>query len=114
MNLDEYKSIETYWRALYVNGYNVTYFDSFRFENTPKQLKKFIGNKNIITYIYKIPVKDSTTCGYIFIGFIIIFMLKGKILLGYINLLSPNGYEKYDKTILKNFQQLKILFMNRF
>ena len=29
INLDEYKSIETHWIALYVNGNNVTYFDSF-------------------------------------------------------------------------------------
>ena len=31
-------------------------------------------------------------------------MLKGKRLLDYINLLSPNEYEKYDKIILKYFQ----------
>ena len=27
--LDEYESIRTHWIALYVNGNNVTYFDSF-------------------------------------------------------------------------------------
>ena len=32
-NLHEYKLIETHWIALYVNGDNVTYFDSFGFEN---------------------------------------------------------------------------------
>ena len=31
-------------------------------------------------------------------------MLKGKNLLDYINLSSPNEYEKNDKTILKYFQ----------
>ena len=41
-------------------------------------------------------------CGYFCIGFID-FMLKGKILLEYTNLLSPNHYEKNDKIILKYF-----------
>ena len=31
-------------------------------------------------------------------------MLKGKILLYYIDLFSPNEYEKIDKIILKYFQ----------
>ena len=39
VNLDEYKSIETHWIALYVNGDNVTYFDSFGGEHTPKEIK---------------------------------------------------------------------------
>ena len=34
-------------------------------------------------------------------------MLKGKSLLDYTNLFSPNDYEKNDKMILKYFQQLK-------
>ena len=42
-------------------------------------------------------------CGYFCIGFID-FMLKGKILLHYTILFSPNEYEKNDKIILKYFQ----------
>ena len=53
-NFDEFKSIETYWIALYVNGNNATYFDSFGVEHIPKESKKFIGNKNIITNIKRI------------------------------------------------------------
>ena len=34
-------------------------------------------------------------------------MLKGKNLLDYTNLLSPNDYEKNDKIILEYFQELK-------
>ena len=41
INLDEYKSIGTYWIALYANAENLTYFDSFgldifkkKFENS--------------------------------------------------------------------------------
>ena len=41
--------------------------------------------------------------GYLWFGFID-FMLKGKSLLEYTNLFSPNDYEKNDKIILKYFQ----------
>ena len=41
-------------------------------------------------------------CEYFRIGFIN-FMLKGKSLLDYRNLFSPNGYEKNDKIKLKYF-----------
>ena len=46
---------------------------------------------------------DSIMCGYFCVGFIN-FMLKGKSLLEYINLFSPNDYEKDDKIIWKYFQ----------
>ena len=49
LNLDEYKSIRTHWIALYVNDINVTYFDSFGVEHIPKEIKKFIAIKNVIT-----------------------------------------------------------------
>ena len=81
INLDEYKSIGTHWIALYVNAENVTYFDSFGVEYIPKEIKRFIGNKNIITNIYRIQAYDSKMCGYFCIEFID-FMLKGKSLLG--------------------------------
>ena len=51
---DEYKSIGTHWIALYVNTKNITYFDNFRVEHIPKEIKKFIGNKNIIANIHRI------------------------------------------------------------
>ena len=53
INLDDYQSIGTHWIALYVNAGNVTYFDSLEVEHIPKEIKKFIGNKNIITNTYK-------------------------------------------------------------
>ena len=52
IHLDEYKSIRTHWIALYMNGDNLTYFDSFGAENIPKEIKKFIENKNITANIY--------------------------------------------------------------
>ena len=45
-------------------------------------------------------------CGYFCIGFID-FTLKGKMLLDYRNLFSPNDYEKNDKIRLKYFQLVK-------
>ena len=78
INLDEFKSIRTHWIALYVNANNILYFDSFGVEHIPKEIKKFIGNKNVIN-IYRIQASDSM-CGYFCIRFID-FMLKGNSLL---------------------------------
>ena len=102
INLDEYESIGTHWIAFYVNAENVTYFDSFGVEHIPNEIKKFIRNKNIMTNIYRMQAYDSIMCGYFCIGFID-FMLKGKSLLEYINLLSSNEYKKNDKIIKKFF-----------
>ena len=46
-------------------------------------------------------------CGYFCIGFID-FMLKGKSLLEYANLFTPNEYEKKEKIILKYFVVMNI------
>ena len=54
INLDEYELIGTHWIAWYVNGNNIIYFYSFGIEHIPKELKKLLGNKNIITNIYRI------------------------------------------------------------
>ena len=65
-----------------MNAENESYFDSFGVENIPNEIRKFIGNKNITTNIYRTQAYDSVTCGYFCIGFID-FMLKGKSLLEY-------------------------------
>ena len=39
--------------ALCVNDNNIIYFDTFEVEHIPKEIKKFIGDKNIITNIYR-------------------------------------------------------------
>ena len=52
INLDEYSDIETHWIALYVNNKTMTYFDSFRVEHIPKEIKKFINSKSIIANIF--------------------------------------------------------------
>ena len=101
INLDDFKSIGNHWIALYVNNNNATYINRFGVEHIPKEIKMFIGNKNIITNIFRIQAYDSIMCEYFCTGFIA-FMLKGESLLDYTHLLSPNEYEKNE--ILKYFQ----------
>ena len=69
---------------------------SFGVEHILKE--KVIRNKNITTNIYRIQPYDSIICGYFCIRFTD-FMLKGKSLLEYKDLFSPNDYEKNDKII---------------
>ena len=68
-----------------------------------KKFKQFIGSRNVVINIYRIQTCDSIMCGYFCIGFID-FILKGKSLLDYTNLFSPNDYEENNKIILKIFQ----------
>ena len=100
LNLDEYKSLGAHWIALYVTGNSVTYFDSFGAEPIPKEIKKFIGNKNI-TNIFQIQVYDLM-CGFFCIGFID-FMFKEKCLTDSANSFSLNNFKKNDKVILTSF-----------
>ena len=86
-----------------MNGNNVTYFDNFGVEHIPKDIKKFVCNKNIMKFFLKIQAYDSVMCGYFCTGFTN-FMLKGKSLLDYTNLFSLNECEKNDKIILKYIQ----------
>ena len=81
-------------------GNNIIYFGV---EHIAKEIEKFIGNKYIITNIYRIQAYYSVMRGYFCVGFINV-MLKVKSLLDYTNLFSPNKYEKNDEIILKYFQ----------
>ena len=80
---------------------DITYFDSFGVEHIPKEIKKFIKNKNIKTNIFRLQGNDSIMCGHFCIGFID-FMIKGKT---YTNLFSPNDFKKNDYIILSNFKR---------
>ena len=103
INLDEYSDIATHWVALWVNNINVTYFDSFVVEHIPKEIIKFIENRNNKTNIFRIQAYDSIMCGYFCIGFID-FMFKGKSLTDYTNLFSPNDFKRNDDAILNYFK----------
>ena len=102
INLDKFSDIVTHWIALYINNKTVTYFDSFGVEHIPKEIKKFIDNKNIIGNTFRIQAYDSIMCGYFCIGFID-FMLKGNNLTDFTNLFSPNNFKKNDDIILTYF-----------
>ena len=102
INLDEYSDIGTHWIALWVNN-NVTYFGSFEVEHIPKEIKKFIGSKNVISNIFRIQAYDSIMCGYFCIGFIN-FMLADKKLTDYTNFFSPYDFKKNDNIILSYFE----------
>ena len=102
INLDEYSDIGTHWIALYIKNNIFTYFDSFKVEHIPKEIKKFIKNRNIKKNIFRIQAYDSIMCGYFCIA-CIDFMLKGKRLTQYTNAFSPNDFKKNDDTILNYF-----------
>ena len=87
---------------MYVNAKNVICFDSFVVEHIPKEIRKFIRNKNIIKNIYRTQAYYSVMCEYFCTGFID-FMLKDKSLLEHTNLFSTNDYEKNYKIISKYF-----------
>ena len=78
---------------MYAQYNNVTYFDSLGVEYIPKEIKIFIGDKNIQTNIFRIQPYDSVMCGYFCIRFID-FMPKGKSLTDFTNLFSPNNFKK--------------------
>ena len=87
---------------MYVNGDNMTYFDSFGVEYIRKEVKRFIGNKNIAKNVHKRLARNSIMCRYFCTEFID-FMLKSKSLLDYTNLFFPNECDKSDKITLIYF-----------
>ena len=104
INLDKYADVGTHWIALYAKNNEVIYFDSFRVEHIPKEVKNFIGNKDIKTNIFRIQACNSIMCGYFCIGFID-FMLAGKtLIIDFTNLFSPRDLKKNEKIILKYFE----------
>ena len=103
INLNDYENIGTHWISLFVKANKVIYFDSFGIEHIPKEINKFINNNNIESNIFRIQSYDSIMCGYFCIEFIN-YMLKGKTLLDYTNLFSPNDFKKNDRVIKRIFK----------
>ena len=93
----------THWVSLFVKPKYTVCFDSFGVEHTPEEINKFIGNKKIKASVFRIQAYDSIMYGYFCIEFIN-YMLKGKKLLDYTNLFSPNNF--------KNDQIIKRIFKN--
>ena len=79
---------------MYVLNNDVTYFNSFGVEHIPKEIKAFIGNKNIRTNIFRMQAYDLIMCGYFYLGFIDL-MLSAKTWTDFTNLFSPNNLKKW-------------------
>ena len=80
---------------MYVQNNDVTYSNSFGVEHIPKEIRTFIGNKNIKTNIFRIQAYDSIMCGYFCNGFIDL-MVARKALTGFTNLFSPNNLKRWS------------------
>ena len=104
INLDEFADLGTHWIALFVKPKYTVYFDSFGVEHIPKEIKKIIGNKDIKANIFRLQTYDSIMCSYFCIEFIN-YMFKGKTLLEYTNLFSPNDFNKNDEIIKRLFKK---------
>ena len=80
-------------------------------EHIPKEINKLIGSKelgsavnnDIKRSIFRIQAYDSIMCGYFCIEFIN-YILKGKTLLDYTNLFSPNDFKKNDRVLKRIFK----------
>ena len=81
---------------MYVKNNEVIYFDSFGVEHVPKEINKFIGNKNTKTNIFRMLADNSIMCGYSCIGFID-FMFARKNLINFTSLFSPSNLKKKIK-----------------
>ena len=100
--------MNTYWVSLFVKTNKAIYFDSFGVEHIPKEINKFINSyttkmSSLKRNIFRIQAYDSIMCGYFCIEFIN-YMLKGKTLLDYTNLFSPNDFKKNDRIIKRIFK----------
>ena len=104
INIDEYADVGTHWIALLCNRNEIVYFNSFGVEHVPKEIKEFVGNKNIKANIFRVQAYNSVMCGYFCIGFTD-FMLAGKKLTDYTSLFSPHDFEKNNDIILDLFQK---------
>ena len=120
IHLDEYENTGMRWVSLFVKPKYTTelsssectvYFDSFDVEHIPKEINKFINNDTtkssslecIKSDIFRIQGYDSIICRYFCIEFIN-YMFKGKALLDYTNLFSPNDFKKNDQIIKRIFK----------
>ena len=87
----------------FVKKNKIVYFDSFGVEHILKEIKEFIGNKNIKANIFRVQANNSVMCGYFCTGFID-FMLASKKLTDYTSLFSPHDFDQNEQIILSYFK----------
>ena len=63
INVHECNTLGTHGVVILGKNNAAIYFDSFWNEHIRKETKRFIGNKNITTNIYKVQTYHSTKCG---------------------------------------------------
>ena len=95
VNREEYRSIGKHWIALYDNSNSVTYFDTFDVEHIPEEIKRFIGNKNVITNIFRIQAYDSIKCEYLCLAFIDFTLKKPR------QMLRNYSHQRVSKRMMK-------------
>ena len=103
INPDECAEVGIDWIALFCSRNEIVFFDSFGVEHVPEEIKEFNWNKNMKANIFRIQANDSVMCGCFCIGFID-FMLAGKKLTDFRNLLSPYDFEKNYDIVLSYFK----------
>ena len=91
VNLDDKKSKETDWVSLFIDRNKAAYFNYFGIEYIPQEVLNKIRDKSITYSIFRIQDNDSIMCGFYCIVFIE-YILAGKILLDYTNLISSSDY----------------------
>ena len=103
VSLGEYVDVGTHWTALSCSRSEIFYFDNFGTEHVPKEIKEFIGNKNLKANIFLVQANNSVLCSYFCIRFIY-FMLAGKRLTDFTSLFSPFDFKKSEDIILSYFK----------
>ena len=96
---------------------DATYFDSFGIEHIPREIRNFIGNKNLQTNILRVQAYNPIMCRYFSTGSIdymimcryfstgsIDYMFTSKNLIDYTTLLSPHKFKKNYKITLSYFK----------
>ena len=63
INLNNYADVGMHWIALFCNRNEIVYFDSFGVEYVPKEIKIFVGNKNITANIFREQANNSIISG---------------------------------------------------
>ena len=99
VSIYNYEATGTHKVLFYVNGNTATYFNRFKAEHIPEEMKAFIDNKNIVANIYRVEAYDSIMYGYLCNGFID-SLFKSKTLTDFTNLSLPHNFENNDKVTL--------------
>ena len=102
VNLDDMGKAGTHWVAIFINDDRATYFDSFGVEHMPREVVRFLRNKDIQANIFRVQPADSVLCGYYCIKFLD-FMFDGKTLTDFTNMFSPTNFKANDKKVLTLF-----------